>query len=136
MCPQGIEAAFDILIAAVNLLNIVYCRSTFCAHGGKQHGYASPDVRRQHLACTQTQAVVMTYHNGTVGVAENYLCAHINEVVHKEKAAFEHFLMNEHAALALGGNYQNHRQEVWRESGPWSISDRQNGFHSLMKKRV
>ena len=52
--------------------------------------------------------MVVSYHYGPVGVAEYDLGSHINEVVHKEEPALEHFLVYEYTALALRGHNQHH----------------------------
>ena len=65
--------------------------------------------------------MVVAYDNGPVGVAENDLGAHINELVHEEEPALEHLLVNEHAALALGGDDEHHAQKVRGEARPRSV---------------
>ena len=67
--------------------------------------------------------MVVSDDHGAVRVAENYLGTHIDETVRKEKTALEHLLMDEHTALALGGDHQHHRQQVGSQSRPRGIRE-------------
>ena len=69
----------------------------------------------------------MTDDNGAVRVAEDNLRSHIYQLVHKEQTAFEHFLMNEYTAFCLGGNHQQHTEQVWCQSGPGCVGNGHDG---------
>ena len=56
-----------------------------------------------------------------MGITENDLCAHVDELIHKEQTALEHLLMDEHRASRLCSNNEKHRQQVGREARPWSV---------------
>ena len=43
----------------------------------------------------------MTDDNGSVGIAEDDLCAHVNQFVDKEQSTLEHLLMEEYASACL-----------------------------------
>ena len=75
----------------------------------------------------------MAYHHRPVRVAEDNLCAHVNEAVHKEQTALEHLLVNEHASLALGGHHQHHGQQVRREARPGGVG---KGHDGAVQERV
>ena len=60
-------------------------------------------------------------------VAQNNLRAHVNQFIHKKQAAFEHFLVNQHAATRLGGDDQDDRHQVGCETRPGGVVNRQNG---------
>ena len=69
----------------------------------------------------------MSDNNGTVGVAEDNLGSHIDELVDKEQATLKHLLVDEHRAASLGG-YDNHDgQQVGRQSGPGGIRQCHDG---------
>ena len=59
--------------------------------------------------------------DGTVGVTEHDLSAHVNKLIYEEEAALEHLLMDEYATLSLGGCDEEYAQKVWRQPWPWSI---------------
>ena len=71
--------------------------------------------------------MVMADDNCTVRVAEDNLCSHIYQLVHKKQAAFEHLLMNKYAAFSLSGDNEHHTQQVRRQSGPGSVGDGHDG---------
>ena len=81
------------------------------AHGGYQQSNAGTDIRGRHIAATQFETVIMSDYYGAVRVAQNDLCSHVYQFVHKEEAAFKHLLMNQHAAFRLCGNYQQYAQQ-------------------------
>ena len=66
--------------------------------------------------------VVVTNHNGSVWVAKNDLCAHINKLVDEEETALEHFLMDEHRTFGLRADHQQNAQQVRREARPRCIT--------------
>ena len=69
----------------------------------------------------------MAHHHGAVGVAKDNLCTHVDELVDEEQAALKHLLVDEHAALGLSGNHEQHRDEVGGETGPGGIGDGHDG---------
>ncbi len=71
--------------------------------------------------------MVMTYHHGTVRVAEDDLRTHIDQFIHEEETALEHLLMEEHTATSLGSHYEKHGEKVWSKSWPRSIGKRHDG---------
>ena len=54
-------------------------------------------------------------------VAEDNLCAHIDELIHKEETALKHLLMNEDCPLGLCCHNEEDAQQVWRQSWPRRI---------------
>ena len=66
----------------------------------------------------------MAYNDGTVGIAEDDLCAHVDELVNEEQTALKHLLMEKHAASSLGGHDDEYRQKVGRQSRPRGIGQR------------
>jgi hypothetical protein len=40
-----------------------------------------------------------------MGIAQNYLGAHINQFIHKKQPAFKHFLVDKHGSFGLGSGY-------------------------------
>ena len=69
----------------------------------------------------------MAHDDGTVGVAEDYLCSHVYQLVDEEQAALEHLLMEEDATAGLCRDDDEHRQEVGRQSGPRCVGQRHDG---------
>lgn len=63
----------------------------------------------------------MSDNDGAVWVAEDDLCAHIDEFVDEEEAAFKHFLMEEHGAACLCGHDEEYAEEVGGESWPGGV---------------
>ena len=61
-----------------------------------------------------------------MGVAEDNLRTHVYQFIYEEKAALEHLLVYQHRAACLRRHYQDHRQQVWRQSWPWCIGDRED----------
>ena len=49
------------------------------------------------------------------------MCAHIDEFVDEEEAAFKHFLMEEHGAACLCGHDEEYAEEVGGESWPGGV---------------
>ena len=122
-CSELAEARVDILVAAVNLLDVAYNAGALGRHGGQEHGDAGADVGRAHAVAAEGEFVVVAYYNGAVGVAEYNLRAHVDEAVNEEEAALEHLLVDEHAAAALCGHNEEHAQEVGGEARPWGVGD-------------
>ena len=71
--------------------------------------------------------MVVAHDHGAVRVAEDNLRTHVDELVGEEEAALEHLLVEEHAALRLGGHHQQHRQQVGGEAGPGGVGYRHDG---------
>ncbi len=69
----------------------------------------------------------MSHYYGTVRVAENNLCAHINEFVDEEQTALKHFLMEEHRSPRLRGHHDEHREQVGSQSWPRRIGECHDG---------
>ena len=69
----------------------------------------------------------MAYDDSTVGVAENNLGTHVDELVDEEQAALEHLLMEQHGTAGLGGHNDQHRQQVGRQARPRGVSERHDG---------
>ena len=57
-------------------------------------------------------------------VTKDNLRSHVDQLIHKEQAALEHLLMDQHATDSLGGNHQEDTQQVRRKSWPGSIGYR------------
>ena len=133
MGAQGVQSAFDVLVAAVNLLDVVDGGRALGAHGGEQHGDTGTDIRRHQPGGLQGNPMVVADDHRPVRVAEDNLRAHVDEAVHEEQAALEHLLVDEHAALALGGHHQHHGQEVRRKAGPGGIGQ---GHDGTVQERV
>ena len=71
--------------------------------------------------------MVVAYDYGAVWVAKDNLRTHIYEFVHEEESAFEHFLVNQYAAFALGCNHEHNREQVRGEPWPGGVGYGQNG---------
>ena len=69
----------------------------------------------------------MAHDDGTMGIAEDDLRTHVDELVDKEQTALEHLLVEEHRASGLGGYGDKYGQEVGCESRPRSIGQRHDG---------
>ena len=68
-----------------------------------------------------------------MGVAEDNLGTHVDELVDEEQAALEHLLVEQHGATSLGGYHDEHAEEVGGQSRPRCISQRHDG---TVDKRV
>src|SRR6185312_14890163 len=124
---QPVQALVNILVSAVNLIDILYHALSFGAHGRDQQGNACPDIRAAHADAAQLLLSAKTNDCGTVRVAENDAGTHIQQLVHKEQPALKHFLMNEHASFRLRGYHQQYAQEIRCESGPGMIVNSEHG---------
>ena len=127
LCTEGVEAVLDVFVAAINLLDVADDAGAVGTHGGNEQGDTGTDIRAGHPAATQSQFTVVTYDDGTMGVAEDNLGAHIDEAVDEEQAALEHFLMKEHRAAGLGGYDDEYGEQVGGQSGPWCVGQRHDG---------
>jgi hypothetical protein len=81
---ERIEASFDILVASVYLFDIADGTGSIGTHRGYQQGYSCSDVRTGHALGTKGHFAVVSDNNGTVGVAEDNLGSHVDELVDKE----------------------------------------------------
>ena len=89
------------LVTTVYLLDVVDMTYTLCTHGSNQQGDSRTDVRTRHSATTKCNFPVVAYYYSTMGVAENYLCAHIDQFVDEEQTALKHLLMEQYTASGL-----------------------------------
>jgi hypothetical protein len=96
---KGTKSSLDVLVATVYLPDVVDAACALRTHGSDEEGNACTDVRARHTASMELAFVVVTYHNGSVWVAKDNLCAHINKLIDKKQAALEHLLVNKDGAL-------------------------------------
>ena len=75
------QALIDVLIASVDLFNILNNAFPFCAKGSNKQGYTGPDIWRAHGDATQLLFASQTNYCGAVRIAEDYLGAHIDELI-------------------------------------------------------
>ena len=109
---KGIDALVDVLVTAFDLVAVVDDAGAVGGEGGDEQGDAGADVGRGHANATQGMGFVEADDIGTVRVAEDDLRTHVDELVHKEQAALEHLLVDEHGAFGLGGHHQNDTDQV------------------------
>ena len=124
---QRIEALVDVLVAAVDLLDVVDDGCTVGRHGCDQEGYPCANVWRGHFDATEGVLAIQPDHCSAVRVTEDDLCAHVDQFVYKEQAGFKHFLVYEHGSLRLSSGHQDDGQEVRREARPDLICYRKDG---------
>ena len=105
---QRIEAMLDILVTTVYLSDILDTAGTVGTHGSTQQGDTGTDIRTRHPASTQLDFMVLTYHHGTMRIAEDDLCTHIYQLIYEEETALEHLLMEKHTSASLGCHYEEH----------------------------
>ena len=122
-CAEGVEAAVDVAVAAVDLLDVLYGAGALGAHGRDEQRHAGADVGRRHARGAQGYAAVVAYDGGAVRVAEDDLRTHVDELVDEEEAALEHLLVYEHGTLCLRRHHEEYRQQVGREAGPRGVGD-------------
>src|SRR5450432_1095679 len=123
---EAVEPFVNILITAIDLVDILNNTFPLRAHGGDEQRNTRPDIGTAHRDATQFVQSSQSDHRSAMGIAKNDLCTHIEKLVYKEQAAFKHFLMNEYTAFSLRGNHEHHTQQIRRQSGPWMIIYRQN----------
>ena len=104
MGADGVEAGFDVFVATVDLVDVVDFAGAFGTHGGDEHRNSGADIGAGHVVVLELARVVMAYYDCSVRVAEDDLCAHVNQFVHEEETAFEHLLVDEDRAASLSGN--------------------------------
>ena len=107
MCADGIQSRLYVLVAAVNLVNMVNATDSVCCHGSNQHGNTRADIGRGHVVMLQVHLPVVPYHHCTVGVAEDNLRTHVYQFIYEEEAALEHLLVYQHRAACLRRHYQD-----------------------------
>lgn len=66
----------------------------------------------------------MPYDDGTVRVAENNLCTHVDKAVYEEQTALEHFLMEQHRAASLCRHHDKYAEQVGCQSLPRCVGYR------------
>ena len=71
--------------------------------------------------------MVVSDYYGTVRVAKDDLSTHVDELVYKEQAAFEHLLVDQYASFGLGGHYEHHAQQVGCQSRPGGVGNGHDG---------
>ena len=98
---DGVKTVLDVLVATVNLVDMVDFARSFGTHGGDEHRNTGTDIGAGHVVMLELACVVVPDDNRPVRVTEDDLRPHINEFVHKEEAAFEHLLMNQHTSPRL-----------------------------------
>src|SRR5690606_33548886 len=123
----GAEPQVYVFISPVDLVNMMYEALTFRGKGSNQQGYTGADIRGNHGDPPKWGLSVQSDHHGPVGITEYDLGPHFNEFVHKEKTAFEHFLMQQHGSSGLGGHHQDNTEQVGGESGPGMIGNGKDG---------
>ena len=114
-------------VAAVNLFDIADDAGAIGTHGSDEQGDTGTDIGAGHTTATQGQFTVVAYDDGTVGVAEDNLSAHIDETVDKEQTALEHFLVKQHRAASLRGYDDEYGEQVGGQSGPRRVSQCHDG---------
>ena len=120
-------------VSAVNLFDIADDADAIGTHGGDEQGDTGTDIGAGHTATTQGQLTVVAYDDGTMGVAEDNLCAHIDESVNKEQTALEHLLVEQHRTASLCGYDDEYGEQVGSKSRPWCIGQRHD---STIDERV
>ena len=105
-----IESELYVLVATVDLCDILYAACTVGTHRCNEQGNTGTDIRTCHSAGTESDLMVVAHHHSTVRVAENNLCTHIDELVDEEQSALEHLLMEEHAATCLCRHNEENRR--------------------------
>src|SRR5260370_587729 len=80
-CPQRVEAFFDPLIAAVDLMDVVDDALPFRAERGEEQGHPGPDVGARYVGALEAAAAD---DDGPRGVAENDPNSHLNELFGEE----------------------------------------------------
>ena len=98
---EGVEASVDVLVTAVDLFDVLDRARTFGAHRRDQQRHTRTDVGRSHARSPQPHLVVMSDHRRAMGVAEDDLGPHVDQLIDEKQAAFEHLLVNQHRAFGL-----------------------------------
>ena len=66
-------------------------------------------------------------------VTKDNLRPHINQLVHKEQAALEHLLVNQHRTFGLCGHHEQHTQQIRGQSRPRRIAQ---GHERTVQERI
>ena len=120
-CTESIETLVDVLVTAVDLVDVADDAGSLCRHCCDKKSNTGTDIRRSHIAGTQAVIVVVTDDHGSMRVTKDDLSSHIDEFVHKEQTALEHLLMDQNATLALDCNHEKYAEEVRGKTWPRSI---------------
>ena len=137
-CAERVESGFDVLVAAVDLCDVGDAARAIGRECGDEQGDSCADVRAGHSATAKLNLSVVTDDDGAVRVAEDDLCAHIDEFIDEKQATFKHFLMDEHRSASLRGDNEQHREQVGRQARPRRIGEGHNGavderFHGVVR---
>src|ERR1044071_5087593 len=79
---QGLEAGVDVLVAPLDLPDVVDHAGAFGCQRREQHRHAGPDVGRLDRAAAQGRR---TCDHGPVGIAEHDPATHTDQLVHEEQ---------------------------------------------------
>ena len=90
---QSVETALDVLIATVDLCNVVDAACALGTHCGNEQSDTGTYVGACHSAGAQLSFAVVTHDDASMRVAEDDLGTHVNQFVDEEQAALEHLLM-------------------------------------------
>ena len=123
IAAQAAEPLVDLLVAAVDLLDIVDGASAFGGKGGDEERHARPDIRRADGRAIERRGAG---DNGAVRIAQHDRRAHGDEFVNKKEPRFEHFLMDEAGTFRLGCDDEQNGEEVGWEAGPGAVFDAGN----------
>ncbi len=117
---EGVEFFVDVLVAAVDLADVVDGAGALGAHGGDEEAHAGADVGGFEGCAVE---LAFADDDDAVWVAEDDFSAHGVEGVDEEHAAFEHFFEEQNAAVALGGDGDGDGHQVGGECGPDGVVD-------------
>ena len=112
-----VKTLFDVFISAVDLLHIVDAASAVCTEGSNQQSDASANVGTCHTARTELMLEIVSNDHRAVRIAEDNLCAHVDEFVSEEETALKHLLMEKHTSLRLRSHHDENRKEVGGKTG-------------------
>src|SRR5690554_782195 len=124
---DGVQSGIDVLVASVDLLDVVDGADSFGAEGGDEQGYTGANIGRCHGNTAQRHLAIEPDDGGAVRIAEDDLRAHVDEFIDEKQSAFEHFLVNQYRAFGLGGHHENDAQQVGGESGPRMVGNGHDG---------
>ena len=116
---QLVETFINILITPVDLIYILNYTFPFRTHRCNQQGNTGSYIRTAHGDSPKFMHSAQTDNGCTVWIAKNNLGTHIEQLVYKKQPAFKHFLMNQHTSFGLGGDNQQHTEQVRSQAGPW-----------------
>ena len=110
-----------VLVAAVDLVDMVDLARSFGTHGSNQHGYTGTYIRACHVVVLELARVIVPDNHRPVRVAEDDLRAHVNQFVHEEQSALKHLLMDKHRSPCLCSYHKYDGQQVRCQSRPGRI---------------